>query len=54
MKLSPKPPIVRDKVFGQDDAAHQNPQKLDDGGKRTGEWGPSLRNAVKVLRNFTK
>lgn len=56
MKQPPKPPIHRENILGsvpnQDGTAHTNKPKLDDGGKRTGEWGPSLRRAVGVLKDF--
>ena len=56
MKQPPKPPIHRENILGtipnQDGPAHTNYPKLDDGGKRVGSWGPSLRNAAKVLKDY--
>lgn len=49
-KLSPKPPIHRANVFGNDDPGHQSPRKLDAGGNgKASSSGPSLRAAVKAI-----
>lgn len=49
MKQSPKPPIVRDNIFGKDDPAHQTAHKLDAGHNGAPRAGSSLRKAARFI-----